>query len=347
MTGNKYSVVKRERELYNEDTKEQFLNEQYDNEKSREVVRYAFFNAQPLEFTKNKDLYDFTKDEVMELLYSSSPANAQVAANTASLIRTYHRWANEKYLRASNLQVLDVEDLSFYERFVDHSLKQFISKQEMEDMMDKLVNTQDRALLYLLFTGVYGHQLSEIRNLTLEDVNRETCELTLTDDKKGQRKLIVDKELIDLLVETDNDLVYLTNNGVSFNKKIKERQLQDSKYIIKPAVLSNNKADAKCSQPTIINRVDGIKDFFKLPNLKPKTINRSGMLYMANNFRLQRENGELTREDYEEIGDRYNWSKHKNGKGETYNYTHYVNSFLNDRNMDELYGTLESQKRES
>ncbi|MFF3150891.1 hypothetical protein ACFVRU_56700 [Streptomyces sp. NPDC057927] len=344
MTISKFSVVKRERELFNENIKEQFLTEQYENEESRNIVRYTFFNASPLEFTKNKDLYDFTKDEVIELIYNSSPKSAQVASNISSLVRTYHKWANEKYLRESNLAVLDVEDLSFYDRFVDHSLKQFISKNEMLDMMSKLVNTHDRALLYLLFTGVYGYQLSEIRNLTIDDVNLETCELTLTDDKKGQRKIVVDKDLIELLVETDNDLLYLTNNGVSFNKKVKERQLQESKYIIKPAITLHNRSDAKCSQPTIINRIDGIREFFDLPNLKPKTINRSGMLYMANNFRLQRENDELTKDDYEEIGDRYNWSKHKNGKSETYNYTHYVNSFLNDRNMDELYGTIESQR---
>ncbi|PKR82362.1 phage lytic cycle repressor MrpR family protein, partial [Heyndrickxia camelliae] len=59
------------KKMYNEEIKRQFLNEQYENERSRLTAEYIFYYSYLNELPLDKDLYDFSLDEIGKVIANS------------------------------------------------------------------------------------------------------------------------------------------------------------------------------------------------------------------------------------------------------------------------------------
>jgi integrase len=322
--------------MYNEEIKQKFLDT-YDNEGTRHTMKYIFFNAYENEFPLGKDMYDFSLEEIGKIISSSNPKSVPVALSRGRFISQYISWAIQNNLRKNTLNPLQNIDKDWYEQFVDPELKQYISKNDVDEYTSKLVNHQDIAILHMIFNGLYGHSSSEIRNLKMSDINRDEKSIRLYDDKKGERYIYnVDEKLIDILGKANDDTIYQSSNGQG--ERQKESELVQNEFIIRPArrgrVVEHNPA----SQITIINRIKMIAEEFDMEDLTPKSIQRSGMIYMA--YKLLKEDGrtELNKQDYEKIGDHFNLSKITSNDGKySYHNKTTMSEYINTDNIKKLY----------
>jgi hypothetical protein len=319
--------------MYNEEIKQRFLDT-YDNEGTRNTMKYIFFSSYGNELPLGKDLYDFSLDEIGKVIAESRPKSVSVAKSKARFISQYISWAIYDNLRKNAINPLqkEINDNEWLSEFVDPELKQFISYNDIKEYEVGLVNQQDIVILKLIFSGVYGHSSSELRNLKISDVGEDGT-LRLYDDKKGERTVKVDEDTLNTIHKAYRETTYQSSNGQG--ERQKESDLIDNEYIIRPA-RRGRVSEGRASQITIINRINTIAEYYGLEDLTPKGIQRSGMIYMAYKLLKEDNRTELDKHDYEKIGDHFNLTKISSGDYSYHNKTT-MSEYINTDNIKKLY----------
>ncbi|WJV20774.1 site-specific integrase [Rossellomorea marisflavi] len=324
--------------MYNEEIKQKFLDT-YENEGSKNTIKYLFYNSYENEVPLDKDLYDFDLSEIRLVIFSSNPKSISVARQKSVFISQYISWAIENNLRKTTINPLQDIRGEWFEQFVDPDIKQYISLSNLHEMEQRLVNYQDIAVLRLLFEGVYGQASSEIRNLKFEDINQSSGEIRLYDDKKGERKITVSQSTLDILNKAYDQKIYQNNNGETTRQK--ETDLLDNEYVVRPTK-RGRVIEGRVSQTVVMKRIKMISELFDMEDMTPKSITRSGMIYMA--YRLLKESGkkELTKDIFEAVGDRFNLTKiHQvssiNNQEYSYHNRTVMSEFINEENIKKLY----------
>ncbi|MEW5569693.1 phage lytic cycle repressor MrpR family protein [Rossellomorea marisflavi] len=328
-----------DQKMYNSDVKEEFLNT-YDNEGTKNTIRYVFLASRLNEVPLGKDLYDFSKEEIGKVIAETKPKSTAIARTKAIFINQYISWAISNNYRKNAINPLQKEaNEEWLKSFVDPNLKQFISLNDLHEMESQLINYQDIAVLRLLFEGVYGQASSEIRNLKFEDINQSSGEIRLYDDKKGERKITVSQSTLDILNKAYDQKIYQNNNGETTRQK--ETDLLDNEYVVRPTK-RGRVIEGRVSQTVVMKRIKMISELFDMEDMTPKSITRSGMIYMA--YRLLKESGkkELTKDIFEAVGDRFNLTKiHQvssiNNQEYSYHNRTVMSEFINEDNIKKLY----------
>lgn len=326
--------------LYNEEVKEAFLK-QYTNEATRETYEYILKKVKPTEEIKEKDLYEFTGDELEDVFYDLEPFSIAASHTNFSVISRYIKWAIDKSLRSNNINPLREFEPSKLKEFVDDSKKVFVSEDELRELGKDLVNAQDEVIFRLAFEGVVGYQVSEILNLRKQDVNFETNELKLRDDKYGERTLHVSEECLRTIRQAINEEEYHLMNGLS-TAKSPVKKLISSDYVVRGVISGRVKyGNDRADRHTIYRRISKLKEIFEYPYLTIKNIERSGMLKMAKDLYVK--NGKLENEELALIADRFNIAKVELHGKKDYNYS-VLKRVVNLDNVTRLYD-LEIEKK--
>jgi site-specific recombinase XerD len=329
--------------MYNAKVKKEFLKylkekENYEEE-TLTVIRYVFDKSQDIEEILEKDLYDFSADEIKQVLLNANKSTLNAVRSFASMINKYMEWAVPRYSK-SNINPMGLLSTKDYQECIDHSRKLFISEDELEEIEEQLVNYQDKIVLRLPFEGVNGYEVSEMINLKVYDVNFEKKRLRLYDDKNGERFINVSERCVEIIKGAIDEKTYYARNNEKESKHGKsEYPYYETDYVIKNVLTGRTKGEA--DKNVIYRRIYMIKELFNMPHLTVKNIWRSGMIREA--VKLYKEEGELTNEQLAKIAKKFGLGKIVNNGHETYNF-HAMRQFINRDNILDLYGIDIEQK---
>lgn len=300
-------------EMYNEDIKKQFLN-RYEGENTRNAYARIFYHSYLIEKSYDKDLYDFNIEEINDLIHSLNPLTKASVRTSASMIRTYIDWAIAR--RQNNLNPLDLVDSQWYDSFLNDDDMPYFTKDQIYQILNQCNNYQDAVIISLLFEGAGGKEVIELRNLKIGDVNQESNEVILYNEKKESRIIEVSEHCMRLILGAYNQTEYYKIRGEvdSDNSRFGGSDLIETGYIIKPVKTRNTVFDA-VSAHLIYQRLIGLSKYFDVPNLsKVKSIQLSGMIWMAK--KLFERDGELGKEQYLEICKKFNYTAKRLESGE-------------------------------
>jgi integrase len=314
--------------LYNQEIKEKFL-ETYENEQSRKTINNVFLKSELIESVLDKDLYNFNQTEIGKVISNANPHSKMVARSLGRFISQYISWAMP--YRESNLNPLQGADQGWYDKFVDKTKKIHHSFEEFLELLEdpNMLNAQDQAFLFCLFEGLSGKQFSEIREITIEDINWDNNEIYI---KERDQIIQVSPECIkylDKAVKQDTYYVYHSNT-----KEFKEKELLESKYIFKNVKAGRNYPYTQVSMTTLYNRLNSIKDIFGIEYFTGNSLRQSGMIWES--IKLYKEYGKLDYEQFEIIGKKYNFSLLTNN-GYTYYNTFLMKQFISPETIKDLY----------
>ncbi|UXO88789.1 site-specific integrase [Bacillus safensis] len=284
---------------YNKEFKENYL----DTLSSDSQVKQAsllFNHSQKEEKIRDKDLFDFTTDEILNVLramYSTSLASLETFLYT---MVSYIDWsiANGVTKGANNLaRLIKTNDLL---TCIDSSLKLYITKNELEKMCAELINPQDRALLRLLFEGILGFEASEMTSLKKSDIEsalKNNNMLTVRDTKFGERTVRVDTLTLKDCLEANAQMEYRPLNGKPGlrNSIVK---LADNEYVIKTKQ-TNAIRQGQAARTVVSVTFRSLKEIFGLSFLRPIGIVKSGLLYEG--YKLMLNGEELNRKALNKI----------------------------------------------
>ena len=195
-----------------------------DYQRSR-VVAIASVRAvlnRALEFEKKfqKAFYEFTEDEVATMYKKVDAISARSLQNTNLILKHAARWMlyNQKK---------DIENI--YDRITKDLIQEcvntkkkdnlVISKEQLVDIQNDLLNYVDKAILFLLFEGVGGHKLKELMFMDWNQVSRKDLKIYF---RSGKTIDITpeDYELLNRAFQEDELMSFGTTSRVSKVKSL-------------------------------------------------------------------------------------------------------------------------------
>ncbi len=267
--------------MYNQSIKEEFLSDFPVN--TQNTYRRIFIRSQVVEKVLDKDLYNFTRNEIEEILFDLNPLTSSVSQSNGRIISSYISWSINKKLKHSELHPLKSVDSEWFDKFVDKEKKLYFSYKEIVNIQKQCENAQDAVILRLYFEGVSGKDSSEIRNLTVDDIFADTNTLILRDDGKKPREYVVSPECISLVKEAASESTYLKRNGqmVEMDNVRQYTDLVDNKFVIRNSITRTEGFNDAVHSSVIYRRMNMISEILGLPYLTGKNVFRSGMIYEA------------------------------------------------------------------
>jgi integrase len=313
-------------EFYNEAIKNKYLDE-IENEGSRTTISYIFFASKITEEILQKDLYNFTDEEVFLVMQNISPKTLNSARGSINNIRHYISWSIRNGYRENNINALDTIDRSVYSRFIDRSLKIHFSYEEFLELLSEIKNPQDRSFLFLIFEGVSGKQFSQLRDLKISDVDKDNHKIFI---KETNETVDVSEECIKHIYDAyEQEIYYSYNDG-----EYKEKELLPSNYLFKNIKAGRTEPYIQVSMAVLYNRLNVLKSVLGMEYLTGNSIKQSGALYMA--YQLFLRDGKLDKEQFYEIGYKYNVSMISDGNI-TYPNVTLMKEYISSENLKDLY----------
>jgi integrase len=330
-------------ELYNVEVKNRYL-QSYENEGTQNTIRNIFLNAADTERTLGKDLYNFSMEDLSDVFKNLSPKSLSVSNTSGRFIKQYISWCITHGYRDNNDNPLNGADKEWYSKFVNRKLKIHYSYEEFIDLLEDkyMLNGQDQAFLFLIFSGVLGEKFSELTELRYEDFDFDNKTVFI----RGRNlKLPLSEECLKYVEKAYNQQTYYVYNLKT--KDFNEKELLPSPYLFKNVKSPRSTENTPVGMSVLYNRLHSLKELLDISHLTPNAIRQSGMIYHA--VLLFEKYGVLGYGQLAIIGEQYNFSTITNTNNEkTYVYfnTFLMKDFLNESSINELYGIqAEFQKK--
>lgn len=320
------SNIKEERQLFNKEVKEMFLN-RYNEETQIHYSRYLSW-AYDMETYFGKDLADFTYSQLVEFLKSTNVTTIQGMHTILSCISNYIDFATREGLSEQPVNwARTINGSDELEGFLNYQSKQhkYIDREELHELMDFCYNPQDAVIYGLLFEGVLGRSgLEELTGLKESDIDFKNNRLTLryTEDvdivgengavyevksvPKSRFITIEDSYIMETIKDAIDQDVYYKNNGDYEHLRTKSFELAHTGYVLR---ISGREELGKISEQNIYNRMKKMSKAYGNNFLNPKNVWVSGQIDYARKLLKEKGKEELDTDDYKEINQRFGYSE--------------------------------------
>ena len=167
-------------------------------------------------------IYDTTIEELRGCLETLPKTTITSAASTISKLVTYWKWALNPGKFTNNVTTLSWLTSKKVEDLIPNTALEntFISEEEMYEIVEKECrNKMDGALILLLYRGLYGNQMSELRYLEIDNIDFENNTIKIVGDIKVNKKLISNIRNITL---SDRDMQIIKQASLQSSYSIKD-----------------------------------------------------------------------------------------------------------------------------
>lgn len=215
-------------ELYNEklmkasrfeQQKQVYIDQIYSNNKSKMTI-YNLYKSNVLnwEIILDKDLYEFNIQELDSLIGSIPSSSIHIKANVYNFVNQYIDWCiSKRLITINNMNALDRETYtSISQKLASSKLISYEQLWDMVQYMETKTNIQNILPIIFAYYGIGGNDMEYMRNLRLEDLDRENevAYIRLQGDLKAV--LPIDEKLYAYCVkaceEADMDLEYVSSS---------------------------------------------------------------------------------------------------------------------------------------
>lgn len=255
--------------MYNKEQKERFM--ETSNRAVESTMNRIFDLAEMLETLYDKDMYDFTEEQGIELLKTFRSESIESLGVIASNIISYVDWALMNNLVADGVN--HFREITKEQRDSCVSIKakdRYYSKQELMEMFNDLKdNPVNQFLLLAPWYSVGAKYKDEVDNVCAENVAGHN--LYLNSRKGGERKIEIDDVFCKTIVDSQMETMYYSPLTGT------ERQLKGHGAF---KICYNSKNDPKIELK--INR-----GFVRISKILGKDVNYNTIRFSAMIYRIQ------------------------------------------------------------
>jgi hypothetical protein len=169
----------------NEQEIEDFLQEYGRSRVIIETTTRATLNrAVEFEHKFNKPFYDFATEEALEMYKSVHAISVVTLQNNNLVLKHAARWFAYKYNKeVANTYEEMTKDMLDTVVDVEKKASLILSKEDVEDIIEQLLNWTDKCLVFLLFNGVGGNLLKELTFMQWNQVSRQDLKIYFRNGK--------------------------------------------------------------------------------------------------------------------------------------------------------------------
>lgn len=335
-------------ELFNPEVKERFLD--MFPPVSRPTYRRVFVVSSTYEKEYNKDLFDFSEDDVEQILHDLDPLTEHASEHNGRIISRYISWAiDDEKITNHNHNPL--------ESYKSHDFNKFVIKRDIYFSRDAIIkilggclNPQDSLCIAASFEGIGGLSGSELRYMKIDDVDFKNRKITVRNAKEksgangkqvekfvkyenGQEErtieapFFLEDRLFDLIERAYVQELYVRRNGfIKDDSYGSVTKLVKNRYVLRSGATNTDNENSATDKTLFFRRIALISETLEEPFLTAKNIWRSGMIYMGKLLRDQF--GKLEKEQYEMICEKFAHNKSR---------WYALKEYVNDENIDQLY----------
>lgn len=323
--------------MYNPLIKEQFLLTLNEDTDTRKTYANVFYKTKSIEEKLDYDLANFNRDEIGNVLKRFNSLTYNGLRARARIVENYITWAMRNGIRDNNIHPLKDADDEYYRRYYIEK-KLYFSKDQLDEMKEEMRNFQDKALFYLIFEIGFGQSGSRILGLKKNDVNFEKNTVTINDEIVGEKEVDVSDECLVLISAAINENRYKAKNGLGIGRNA-DRPLIENDYVLRNAKTRSDHNE-RADKHLIYRRISTMSDYFSLPYLTSKVIERSGMLYYCYKQLKEGKYTEINNELLKEIGDKFGMKKSMINGELNYNF-YLMREYINPEVITSLYDDIE------
>lgn len=287
----------KDKTIFNNQLKERYLNTL--DEGTALYQKYLFFKSSDLEHKYNKDVSNFTPDQLEELLIEFNLTSLSSLTTALSSIKKYIDFAiSEGYVKNffNATYTFDRQSMLKYVNQIVLSNK-YINESIYNDLVEKLINAQDQVIFALLWEGAKGEGCEEVSNLKKSDIDFNNNTLHLTKNNGSTRSIKVSNKTMRIIKDAIIEDKYIKNNGENEHTKTKFLPLADTEYVARPG---GRKKTGKMLQQSLTLRLKKMATWYGNPYLTPTSIWESGMFNCVEKLKREK-NNELEPDDYAKI----------------------------------------------
>lgn len=145
-------------------------------------LRSLFKKTEPFEKRNQKDCCLFSVEEALEMYNEFGAKSVDVLMNYNTILRAYSRWQES---------VNNVDIVHTYEQISqDHLMalvpeesRKLLSRKDIDDIEEKLLNWTDKAIVECLWEGIAGDSMSDLISLSGDILDRENKLLRFPDGR--------------------------------------------------------------------------------------------------------------------------------------------------------------------
>lgn len=258
-----------------------FLNSIKEN--SAYSIEYIFKRLSPIEEMWNKDICDFTYDEICKVLALFNASSLGSLRKNLSVLKTYTDWCCQNRLSIDNINHYVEIDTSKIDIYVNKATSGFITRNELNELLIKLPNDSDKFLILALFEGVRSEFIGELLAITLNDIDHEKKTITFP---SGETK-VMSRELYYLAIKSSEEEIYYS---LAEHTEIK----------LKTGKIVNERVNATKDSIEHLNkrikvRISLIKEVYGVANLSIPKLSRAGLI---DNIRKIMAEKNITKEEF-------------------------------------------------
>lgn len=256
---------------FNDDLKTEFLSATNNSKRKLSVLKRLEENEVKL----NKDLLQFSVDEIKAAIKSLDLKTEISVSTTLSHLRSYFKWGiDEGYISkdpTSEFSRNDIKELvSNYE-----SNNQFLYIEDINKIKNSLINDQDLAVLVLIWNGIakdnkwYG--LRAILNTNIDSTTKSVRYFV----NDTERTIHLNQEDFKIIQDAINQSIY---TSTSTNKKF---ELEETQFLLKVKPRKNKTSDI-IGYNVIYERIRAALEEIGYKDITFNNIQASAILYRMN-----------------------------------------------------------------
>lgn len=249
--------------------KEDFITDYIRSRIVSKTSIYGFFRKiAQYEMDVSKDSCYFTKEEAIDMYKWIDSRSIYTLMNDNNILKSYYNWM--KYYH-------NIENLSAYEQITIDDLRPLVNKNskplsrtEIIDIEDQLLNWSDKAIVELLFMGVSGKNMEDIYSVSKECV-------------KGN-KLIVNGKQFDMTSRLKELLpkAFEETEIMSYGETMRIFPVQGKGRIYKERFNTKGVDTEDAKFRYFYRRIMLFKNYLGIRILTMKSIATSGLIYSLN-----------------------------------------------------------------
>lgn len=256
--------------MYQKEMKEGFCKSYLRSRIIQKTSLYGLFRKiEPYEEKLGKDVCEFTRDEALEMYKELKSRSVYTLMNNNVILKAYYAWKKHYYgvKIESAYENISIDDLR---PCVDTNASKLLSRDEITEIEDQLLNVTDAAIIECLFQGIAGPSMRDITSLDESMLDKENKCIVFSDG----RMLDITEDLCDLLSDAFKEEVY-----ICYGEAMREKRLQGKGKLFKERDNSHAADSDDRRFRAVYRKIQVIRDYVGIKELTMKGIAASGFLH--------------------------------------------------------------------
>lgn len=256
--------------MYQNKMKEGFIEDYLRSRVVSKTSLYGLFRRiECFEINANKDCSQFTKEEVLQIFTELKSRSIYTLLNNVVILKAYCRYIQyyHKESTTDSYEGITIEDLR---PCVNEKASRLLSRDEVIEIEDNLLNYTDAAIVECLFAGIAGDSMKDIAELERHMLDKKNKCLVFPDG----RVFDITDRLIDLL-----DKAFDEENYLCYGETLRVKKLIGKGKLFK----DRDNAHAADSDDrrfrAVYRKIQLARNHVGIKELTMKTLTASGFLY--------------------------------------------------------------------